>query len=400
VLFTEPFWGVPYNLVTTYASVYMIALGCSATQVGIISSVGLVLAVVMSLAGGPITDRLGRKRTTLIFDLVSWSGGMLLWAAARGFPWFLAAAVVNSFVRIVQTSWTCMMVEDTPPDQRVTIYGWVYLAGVVAGMATPLAGLFVARFGLVPALRGLYLFGFVMMTGMFFVRNALFTETSVGRARRAEIRGTPITAAFTDYGRVARDLLRRPLTLAAFLVSTLVSIHGVLRGTFFAVLLTRGLAFPDALIAVFPAVGAVVTLAVYLFVAPSVSRRGTTLPLFLGLGLAAAGGLLLVVCPPGSWVLVGVSTLLSAAGAAIVVPFSDSLVANTVPEADRAATMAIFYVALFGLSSPFGWLGGVLFARGDRLPFVLAAAFLLAAMAVAAFVPRLERAQRNALGRR
>jgi MFS transporter, DHA1 family, tetracycline resistance protein len=381
--------------VATYASVYMVALGCSATQVGLITSVGLVLAVVLSFVGGPITDRLGRKRTTLLFDFVAWGGGMLLWAVARGFPWFLAAAVVNSFVRIVQTSWTCLMVEDTPPVQRVTIYAWVYVAGVVAGMDAPLAGLLVGRFGLVPAMRGLYVFAFVVLITMFLVRNRMLTETSVGVARMRESRRAPVLGALADYRRVAGLLLRRPLTIVAFFISTLVSIHGVLRGTFFAILLTEGLGFRDALIAVFPALGAGVTLVVYLLVLPSVSRRGTAFPLVLGLALSAAGGLLLALSPAGSILVVTLSTVLSAAGAAIIVPHSDSLVANTVPEPDRAAVMSLYYMLVFGASSPFGWLGGVLFARGARLPFLLAAGVLGAALLLALLVPRLERGARK-----
>jgi MFS family permease len=310
--------------------------------------------------------------------------------------WFLAAVVVNSVVRIVQTSWTCLMIEDTPVAQRVHIYSWVYVVGIVAGLVAPVAGLFVERFGLVPAMRGLYLFAFVLMTGMFIVRNGMTRETQVGIIKMRESRAAPFSAALADYGRVAARLLRSPLTLVAFLISTLVTIQGVLRNTFFAILLTRGLAFPDASIAVFPAIGAVVTLVVYLLVLPSLSRRGTSLPLVLGLGLSAAGGLLLVLCPPRSLLVVSVSTVLNAAGAAIIVPHSDTLVANTVAEADRAKALSIFYVLLFALSSPFGYIGGVLFGVSDRLPFALGASILLGAAAIAILIPRLEKgAARN-----
>jgi hypothetical protein len=43
-LITEPFWGIPFNLY--------------------------------------VTDRLGRRRTSLIFDLLSWSLPTLIWAFA------------------------------------------------------------------------------------------------------------------------------------------------------------------------------------------------------------------------------------------------------------------------------------------------------------------------------
>ena len=167
VLVTEPVWAIPYNLVQTYASVYMLALGCTPVQVGLIGSAALVSQLVFSLVGGWITDRLGRKRTTLVFDLLSWSGATLLWALARGFPWFLAAAMVNSLVRIVMTSWTCLAIEDTAVNQRVHFFTWISIAGVVAGFVAPLSGVLVGRFGLVAAMRGLYLFGFTAMTAMF-----------------------------------------------------------------------------------------------------------------------------------------------------------------------------------------------------------------------------------------
>jgi MFS family permease len=187
ILVTEPIWAVPYNLVQTYASVYMLALGCTTVQVGLIGSAALACQLVFSLAGGWITDRLGRKRTTLIFDTISWSGAMLLWAFARSFPWFLAAAMVNSLVRIVMTSWTCLAIEDAAVDQRVHFFTWISVAGVVAGFVVPLSGVLVGRFGLVAAMRGLYLFGFAVMTFMFIFRNGMVVETQRGVGRRSEM---------------------------------------------------------------------------------------------------------------------------------------------------------------------------------------------------------------------
>jgi MFS family permease len=114
-LLAEPLWGIPFNLYSAYTSVYMLALGCTQTQVGLAATVSLACMVLLSLMGGYITDRLGRRRTTIIFDLVGWSIPTLLWAFAQGFPYFLAAAVVNSVYRIVHVSWSCLLVEDSPP---------------------------------------------------------------------------------------------------------------------------------------------------------------------------------------------------------------------------------------------------------------------------------------------
>ena len=45
----EPLWGIPYNLFIPYVSVYMLELGCTDRQIGIIASVSLFFQVLFSL---------------------------------------------------------------------------------------------------------------------------------------------------------------------------------------------------------------------------------------------------------------------------------------------------------------------------------------------------------------
>ena len=390
VLVTEPFFGIPYFLYMTYASVYMLALGCTAQQVGIVATVGQALQMAVSLGSGWITDRLGRKRTTLLFDLVSWSIPTLLWAFARDFRWFLAAAVVNSLMRVVATSWSCLMIEDTPTRQRVHVFTWISVAGILAGFVSPLAGLLVKGFGLVPAMRGLYLFAFASMTSMFLVRNVLLHETAIGIAKMRESRRVHMRGTASEYARIAGQLARTPLVRAAFAISVLTNIAFFLKATFLPILLTRGLAFPEAEIAVFPAIASAVMLAVLVLVMPSLARRGIARPLVAGAACAAASAAALAFSPARSFPVVAASTVLGGFGSAVMVPLSDTLVANSIGEADRAKAMSIYYVLLLGLTSPFGWIGGLLSEVSPRLPFaVMGTASALAAW-IALAIPRME----------
>ena len=50
----------------------------------------------MALLSGVITDKLGRRLTTLIFDILSWSVPALISAIAQNFWYFLIAGVINS----------------------------------------------------------------------------------------------------------------------------------------------------------------------------------------------------------------------------------------------------------------------------------------------------------------
>jgi MFS family permease len=88
---TEPLWGIPYNLWAPYASIYMLALGLSDSQVGMVISLSLTGQTAMALISGVITDKMGRKRATLVFDILAWSVPCLLWASARSLEWFVVA---------------------------------------------------------------------------------------------------------------------------------------------------------------------------------------------------------------------------------------------------------------------------------------------------------------------
>jgi DHA1 family tetracycline resistance protein-like MFS transporter len=211
VLVTEAMWAVPFNLYTTYASLYMLALGCSRAQVGLIVSLNLGAGMIFALISGYITDLLGRKRTTFIFDMIAWTLPTLLWAFARNFSWFLIAALLNSVVRIVFTSWSCLLVEDTPPQIRIYTYSGLYMVGLLAGFLSPLAGLLVGRFSLVPAMRGLYLLAFFSFTSMFVIRNAIVQETEFGLERMQTVKSMKTRQLLEDFYKTALICTRNPL---------------------------------------------------------------------------------------------------------------------------------------------------------------------------------------------
>jgi MFS family permease len=387
----EPLWGVPFNLFATYVSVYMLELGCTNLQVGLVSSISLAFSMLFSLPSGHLTDRLGRRRTTLIFDLLSWSCATLIWAAAGGVTAFIVAAAVNSLVRIVHVSWSCLLIEGTDKEQRVHVYAWVNVAGLLAGFVAPFAGLLVGKFGVVPAMRGMYVFAFVSMTTMFLLRNGMTSETPLGKARMVAVRSYRLRHIVADYRRVAAEILRSPIAVIAFALAILLNVQNTLRGTFVAILLTRGLGFPPGLIGLFPAITAAGMLAVYLFWLPSLSRGDPVRPMAGAYAALALGSALLAAAPRAGYLAVTVSTALGAVGTAVAIPFTDALLANSVRDEDRATSLAIVYTLVFGFSAPFGYLGGILATVSERLPIALAGALALLSVVLALLVPRARR---------
>jgi len=67
----EPLWGIPFVLYNFYLSLYMKEIGVTNQEIGYLIAIGFLAGTIFSMFGGVITDKLGRKKTTLIFDLIS-----------------------------------------------------------------------------------------------------------------------------------------------------------------------------------------------------------------------------------------------------------------------------------------------------------------------------------------
>ena len=164
----------------------MLALGLRDSQIGLLASVGMVFQVFWTLMSGALTDKFGRKRTTLVTDMIAWSIPCLVWAIAQDYRYFIAAAIINSVWSVTHNSWHCLLAEDTNPDLLIDIWSWTAISGAIAAFFSPITGLFISRFDLVPTMRGLFVFSFVMMTIKFLTTNAMVTETKQGIIRMRE----------------------------------------------------------------------------------------------------------------------------------------------------------------------------------------------------------------------
>jgi MFS family permease len=370
-VFTEPLWGIPFQLYAPYVSVYMLSFGMKDSQIGLLITIGMACQVLMSLLSGAITDKLGRKRTTLIFDILSWSVPTLIWAIAQNFTYFLVAAVINSMWRITMNSWTCLLVEDTDPDQLVDIYAWIYISGLLVAFVAPVAGLLVNAFSLVPTVRGLYLFAAVMMTAKFVVMNFLVTETRQGLVRMQESRHQSLFALLGEYRGVLGQVLRAPQTLYTLGIMLVMSICMMVNNTFWSILVTEKLRIPAEHLSLYATARSVTMLLFFFFVLPRVRWLHFKIPMIVGFGGFVLSQLLLITAPERGYLWLLVSLVLEACSVATVNPQIDRMVAVTIEPKERARILAILYVVMIVLTSPFGWLAGALSELNRILPFLL-----------------------------
>ncbi|MFO7633746.1 MAG: MFS transporter [Caldilinea sp.] len=376
-VYTEPLWGIPYNLIAPYASVYMLALGLTDQNIGLVLSVSWGFQVFWALLSGAITDKLGRRRTTLIFDILAWSVPALIWAFSQNIWWFLAAGIMNAIWRVTMNSWTCLLVEDADPAQLVPIYTWIHIANQAAGFVAPLAGILVARYGLVPTMQVLYLFAAVMFTLKAVLTYLMTEETTQGSVRLEETRQQSIVGLLGEYHGVVRDILQRPQTLYTGAIMLIIAIVGLINGSFWAILVTEKLNVPPQYLAIFPFVKSAIVLSFFFFVMPRMSRIPFKWPMVIGFLAFALGQVLLITAPEQGYIILILSVFVEACAYAAVSPLIDKLIVLTIDPQERARIQSILYVGIILLTAPFGWIAGTLSSINKNLPFLLNILLLL-----------------------
>jgi MFS family permease len=112
-------------------------------------------------------------------------------------------------------------------------------------------------------------------------------------------------------------------------------------------------------------------LILYFLLVPRLNVNRFRNPMLLGfLGFLAAN-LILVTMPAGNYALLLISVLIEAASLAMFGPLMDALTIISIDEAERARINSILYAVVIMLTSPFGWIAGLLSEINRVLPFVL-----------------------------
>jgi len=370
-VFLEPLFTIPQTLYVGFMTLYMLEFGVTLTQVGMITSLGLVVHIIFALISPFITDKLGRRYTTLIFDSIGWGGAMLVWAFAQNIYFFIIAAVFNAFSRVVGNSWHCLMLEDSEPRIVIHIFNFLHMAAIVAGFFAPIGALLINRLTLVPAMRVMLMFSFVSMMALFIIRHFFVTETEVGRQKMQQMKGVNIGSVFRSYVPVFRRILGDRLLIVALFLRSLNFVQFTIRQTFLAVLVTQRLMFPAEAIALFHTLNAIVMLMVLLFITPMLARFTRNWPISLGIGFHVAATGVLLLTPALNYPLLILSAIFIALGTGIATPRIDTLVANTIHNEERSVANAIMMVFILSLTAPFGYIGGVLSEIDIRLPFIM-----------------------------
>jgi hypothetical protein len=106
-------------------------------------------------------------------------------------------------------------------------------------------------------------------------------------------------------------------------------------------------------------------------------------PMVAGFGAYVLSQIFLLIAPEQGYLLLALSVLADACAYAAVSPLLDKLIVLTIDAGERARIQSIVYVGVILLTTPFGWIAGLLSSADKNLPFVLNLVLLLAGVGLA-----------------
>lgn len=382
LILMEPLWGIPFNLITPFATLYMYSQGITDVQIGLILSIAMFVQVFFSFFGGILTDKMGRKFTTMMGDFFGWTVACLIWSISDNFWLFLIAVLFNSFEQINQTAWYCLLIEDADSKDLLGIYTWVNIGGLVAVFFAPISGLLINSFTVVPVIRVLYLVFAVNMLIKVIVTWRHCKETRQGQIRMKETKDTSVLQMLCEYKELIPKVLKNKEVMKILTVSVILHITTLVNTNFFSLYATQRLGIAERYLAFFPILNAAVMLIFMVGIQHRLEAVKFRIPMWIGLVLYAAGSVLLILAPKGNIPFVIIYVFIAAVAGALVVPRKDTLIQLNIDPEERARINALIMSFTIAFASPFGYFAGWLSSIDRRLPFVFTLSIFIVAIMI------------------
>jgi DHA1 family tetracycline resistance protein-like MFS transporter len=385
----EPLWGIPFVIFNFYLSLYMKELGITAREFGYLISIGFISGAIFSLFGGVITDKLGRKKTTFIFDLISWPFCVLIYLISNSFWMFAIATVINNAGKIVGTSFYLMVIEDATNDERIAAFNLLNIITISTGVIIPLAGILVNALGVVKAERFFLGFASISMTIMMLSRNHFYKETKIGQQILDEHRRNPVKNTFKNMLPLKALIVfkKRPIAIMTIFVCILFNLFitiGTINSLYFAPYMTEVLKISKSSVSILGGVYSGVMFLVLVFVFPLISKFNKITNMLAGLLLQTSALFLLIVIPTNNLIITVICVAIFALGFGTFKPYIDTLLAEVTEGKDRAGIYAIVNTLTCIVIALFGVISGNIFAFNPKLLYILAILILLACIFILA----------------
>ena len=366
---TQPLFSIPNYLFSPFVSLFLYGSGLTDLQIGTLSTLSTILLMLSSVFVGAALDKYGRRPVTYFGDMAGWVLPLIIWVFARNYVWFVVAAICCGLRMGTDVGFKLLLTEDAEPDTLPGLFNWITICGLFSVFFAPLAGLLVNHLTVVPAVRVLYALAAVCFAAkaswLFFGGK----ETARGLERIKANRHQSIWHLVKEYGTVFKLVFRSPSVWAVMIITAAVNVTNTTTNNFMSLYVVENLGFPQAYVSYFPMIRSAMML-IFMFAIQSLLDRAT-FRVSMGLGLIVYLGsqLLLIFSPPHNAFVIFLYIALEASGYAMVFPRKDAISMLFVNQKERARIQTVIATVMLAISTPFGWISGVLSTANRTLPF-------------------------------
>ena len=382
-----PLWSVPYSLSFFYLSLYLREYGVSDKQLGFLVTAGAAASILFSFLSAPVVDSMGRKKSTLIFDLVGSVLPFIIYTISGSFLFAMIGTLLNNASKIMNVGYYLLMTEDSDNAGRAASFNVFNILVIASGILVPVAGGIVKSLGLVAAERSFLVLSALAMTASALGRNHFAMETATGKRlmekRRAAAPGSvlDVRGLAIPYRRALSYIGSNRVAAAAVAANILFYVFyivGTNNSLYFAPFFADALGMNASSISVVGATFSAGTLCAMLLLNPFLFRRiAPAACALLGAAVTIAGFLPLVFLARGSfaWTIaavglssIGYGILKSAIDASLATCFGDLPSGSEVSSGEeaRAGVYSVANLASSVLGMAAGALCGFIYPSAPR----------------------------------
>ena len=217
----ECVWRATVDIIWPFLPLYVIELGGSYETIGVIMAVGNAASLILYPVGGYIADYQGRIKLISTMTFV-YGIGFLINGFTNTWQWLAVGMFVQSLVTFYFPARQALIADSIPPVKRGIGFATTVAIPSAFGMAAPVIGSYVInRYGMIPAMKGLYIMSFFVASGIALFRFKFLKET-VSNPKTIDLSISKFPAlvvrSYKSVFGVLKDIPKRLYTLS-FLVS-------------------------------------------------------------------------------------------------------------------------------------------------------------------------------------
>jgi MFS family permease len=344
-------------------SLYLIDLGASVAQVGLVFTLASLVPTGLQILGGWFSDTIGRLRTIAIGSSVAVLG-WLIFFVAPSWEWVLVGLCLDYVSNsVVGPSFSAYIAEQSSEAERGRVFGLTKSIFLIVTVIGPALGGFLAyRWGF----RSMMLVAFVLFAAATGVRIWMGTARRFAPKRRAE-RPT-LFRLKTQMGAMFALLVAGGILTWIWVTDAIGDTAFNLIGQLYPIYLSEVGRLNVQQIGWLNAAWGAATVLAAALAGWLVDKRSERTVIVGGFLIEALG--LAVFLQASTLPAFLMAMVVFGLGAGCLTPAYDSLVSKVVPEERRGLAYGLFGTSLGLLSLPFPWIGAQLWERfGPQTPF-------------------------------